>query len=108
MSTNNYVTFLLLENGTNLNTTGLICKNCKYYVHSLMRMRETSSYIKLSLATLCHQEIVSFDASNECQVYLLSQNTGLQKIFYFVRFMLINVNENFFVGLLIQLIQIHL
>ena len=27
---------------------------------------------------------------------------------YFVQFMLINVNENFFVGLLIQLIQINI
>ena len=60
-STNNYVTLLPLENGTNLNTKGWICKNCKYFVYILMRMRETSSYLKLSLATLCHQEIGSFD-----------------------------------------------
>ena len=39
-----------------------------------MRMREASSCLKLSLATLYHQEIGSFDASNECQFYLLSQN----------------------------------
>ena len=70
-----------------------------------MRMCETSSYLKLSLATLCHQEIASFNAPNECQFYLLSQNNqDFEKIFYFVQFMLINVNENFFVGLLIQLI----
>ena len=70
-----------------------------------MRMRETSSYLKLSLATLCHQEIGSFNASNEDQFYLLSQNNQtLKKIFFFVQFMLINVNENFFVGLLTELI----
>ena len=70
-----------------------------------MRMRETSSYLKLSLATLCHQEIGSCYASNEGQFYLLSQNNRtLKKTFFFVRFMLINVNENFFVGLLTELI----
>ena len=70
-----------------------------------MRMCETSSYLKLSLATLCHQEIGSFDASDEYQFYFSSQNNWtLKKIFYFVRFMLINVNENFFIGLLIELI----
>ena len=81
-STNNYVTPLPLENGINLNTKGWICKNCKCYVHILMRMRETSSYLKLSLATLWHQEIGSFDASNEGQFYLLSQNNRtLRKYF---------------------------
>ena len=49
-----------------------------------MRMHETSSYLKLSLATLCHQEIGSFDASNEDQFYLLSQNNRtLKKYFSF-------------------------
>ena len=43
-STNNYVTLLPLENGTNLNTKGWICKNGKYYVHVLMRISKTSSY----------------------------------------------------------------
>ena len=74
-----------------------------------MCMRKTSSYIKLSLAILCHQEIGSFDASNECQFYLLSQNNrALKRIWCFVKFMLINVNENFSAGLLIQLIQLNL
>ena len=81
-STNNYVTLLPLENGINLNTKGSICKNCKCYVHILMRMRETSSYLKLSLATLCHQEIGSFDASNEGQFYLLSQNDRTLKKYF--------------------------
>ena len=71
---NDYVTLLLPKNGAKLNTKGRICKNCKYYVHILMRMCETFSYLKLSLATLCHQEIGSFDESNECQCYLSSQN----------------------------------
>ena len=44
-----------------------------------MRMRETSSYLKLSLATLCHEEMVSFDASNECQSYLSSRNNRTLK-----------------------------
>ena len=74
-----------------------------------MRMREISWRLKLSLATLCHQEIGSFDASNECQFYLLSQNNRtLKNIVPCLILMLINVNENFFVGLLIQLIQINL
>ena len=30
-----------------------------------MRMRETSWYLKLNLATLCQKEIGDFDASNE-------------------------------------------
>ena len=47
-----------------------------------MRMRETSSYLKLSLATLCHQEIGSFDASNEGQFYLLSQNNRTLKKYF--------------------------
>ena len=81
-STNNYVTLLPFENGTNLKTKGWICKNCKYYVHILMRMRETSPYLKLSLATLCHQEIGSFDASNEGQFYLLSQNNRTLKKYF--------------------------
>ena len=34
--------------------------------------------------------------------------TGFLKIFYLVQFMLIHVNENFFVGLLIQLNLINL
>ena len=42
-------------------------------------MRETSSYLKLILATLCHQEIGSFDASNEHQFDLLSQNNRTLK-----------------------------
>ena len=44
-----------------------------------MRMRETSSYLKLSLATLCHQEFGSFNASNKCQFYLLAQNNWTLK-----------------------------
>ena len=44
-----------------------------------MRMHETFSYLKLSLATLFHQEIGSFDASNEFQFYLLSQNNRILK-----------------------------
>ena len=47
-----------------------------------MRMRETSSYLKLSLATLCHQEIGSFDKSNECQFHLLSQNNRTSKKYF--------------------------
>ena len=47
-----------------------------------MRMRETSSYLKLSLATFCHQEIGSFDASNEGQFYLLSQNNRTLKKYF--------------------------
>ena len=39
-----------------------------------MRMRETSCYLKLNLATLCQKEIGSFDTSNEWWFYLLSQN----------------------------------
>ena len=66
-------------------------------------MRETSSYLKLSLATLCHQEMGSFDASLIC----LDKITGFLKILYLIRFMLINVNENFFDGLLIQLNEIN-
>ena len=66
-----------------------------------MRMRETYSYLKLNLATLCNQETSKFYASNECQSYLPSQNNRiLKKILHLIRFMLINVNENFFVGLL--------
>ena len=42
-STNCYVT--PLENSTTLNTEGRICKNCKYYAHLLMCMRENSSYL---------------------------------------------------------------
>ena len=53
--TNNYVTLLSSENGVNVNNKGSICKKCKYYVHILMRMCETSSYLKLNLATLCHE-----------------------------------------------------
>ena len=59
-STNNYVTLLSSKNDANVNN-----KKCKYYVHILMYMLETSSYLKLNLATLCHKEIGSFDASNE-------------------------------------------
>ena len=55
-------------------TKDKFAKKCKYYVHIIMLMHETSSSLKLSLATLCHQEIDSFDASNEWQFYLLSQN----------------------------------
>ena len=40
-STNDYVTLLPCENGANVNNKGEICKKCKYYVHILMRMRET-------------------------------------------------------------------
>ena len=47
-----------------------------------MRMRKTSTYIKLSLATLCHQEIGSFNASNECQFYLLSENNRTLKKYF--------------------------
>ena len=64
-STNDYVTLLPCENGANVNNKGLICKKCKYYVHILLRMRETSCYLKLNLATLCQKEIGSLDASNE-------------------------------------------
>ena len=70
-STNNYVTLLPLENGTGLDFKGEIFRNCKYCVHILMRMREPSPYLKLSLATLCHKGIGSFHASNEWQFYLL-------------------------------------
>ena len=71
-------------------------------------MRETSSYLKLNFATLCHQENGSFDALNECQFYLLSQNNRtFKKYCTWSNFMLINVNENFSVGPLIQL-QINL
>ena len=58
-------------------------------------MRKTSSYLKLSLATLCHQEMGSFDASSECHSTCLYITTGFEKILYLVRFMLINGNENF-------------
>ena len=81
-STNNYVTLLPLENGINLKTKGRILKNCKCYVHILMRMHETSSYLKLSLAILCHQEIGSFNASNEDQLYILSQNNWTLKKYF--------------------------
>ena len=66
-----------LGNGANFNTKGRIFKNYKYYVQILMRMRETSSYLKLSLATLYHQEMGSFDASNECQSILSLQNNRI-------------------------------
>ena len=46
-----------------------------------MCMCDTSSYLKLSLATLCHQEIGNFDASNECQFYLSTQNNQTMKIY---------------------------
>ena len=68
---------LLLQNGTDLNIKGRICKNCRYYVHILKHMRETSSYLKLNLATFCHQEMGSFDASNEYHSYLSSQNNRI-------------------------------
>ena len=63
-STNDYVTLLPCENGANVNNQGQICKKCKYYVHILMRMRKTSRYLKLNLATLCQKEIGNFDVSN--------------------------------------------
>ena len=50
-----------------------------------MCMRETSSYLKQSLATLFHQEIGSFDASNEWQFYLLSQNNRTLKTILYLR-----------------------
>ena len=40
-STNDYVKLLPCENGANVNNKGYICKKCRYYVHILMRMRET-------------------------------------------------------------------
>ena len=65
---------------------------------------ETSSYLKLSLATLSHQEMGSCIKRMPVLLALNSQNNLIfKKILYFVRFMLIHVNENFFVGLLIQL-----
>ena len=45
----------------------------------LMRKHETSSYLKLSLATLCHREIGNFNASNECQFYLLEEDNQTLK-----------------------------
>ena len=42
-------------------------------------MLETSSYLKEDLATLCRQEMGSFDASNECQSYLPSQKKQILK-----------------------------
>ena len=99
-STNNYVTLLPFENGTNLNNKGWIYKKLKYCVHILMRMRKTASYawqlfaIK-KLAVLMHQTNVS--------LICLHIIIEFEKVLYLVRFMLINVNENFFVGLLIQL-----
>ena len=44
-----------------------------------MRMFETSSHLKLRLPTLSHQEMGGFDASNECQSYLPSQNNWTLK-----------------------------
>ena len=44
-----------------------------------MLMHETSSYLKLSMATLCHQEIGSFDASNKCQFYFMAKNNQTLK-----------------------------
>ena len=41
-STNDYVTPLPCENGVNVNNKRKIYKKWKYYVHVLMRMRETS------------------------------------------------------------------
>ena len=61
-STNKNVTLLPSKNGADVNNKGGNCKKCKCYVPILMRMRETSSYLKLNLATLCHKEIGSFDA----------------------------------------------
>ena len=91
ISTNNYVTLLPLQNGIQI-----IFENCKYDVLILMRMRETSSYLKLSLATL---SIIKLAV-----LYLLSQDSRtFNKMSHLCRFVLINVNDNFFVGLLLQL-----
>ena len=66
-STNDYVTLLLLENDINLNTKGWIFQKLQILCpYSNARMGKSSSYLKLSLATLCNQEIGNFDASNEC------------------------------------------
>ena len=101
-STNNYVALLPLKNSTNLNTKlqklQILCP-CV-----LMCKRETSSYLKPSLVTLCHQEMESSDVSKECQFYLSSQNNQIFKNIVLCS-IYANVNENFFVDLLIQLNQ---
>ena len=57
----------------------MILQNMKCYIHILMPMRATSLYLELSLVTLCLQEMGSFDPSNACQSYFISQNNRILK-----------------------------